>query len=417
MHSSLAWPLHSIPKPGASMDQSDMRTLVVIPSWYPPLGGSFFREHAMAMARYSPWRVSVQACHMPGLSDHPAQWLIPGFGSTKNKGESGVDEVAVWLRRIPLLEKANAKRWVTRLVSTFEKNMQKSKPDLIHAHSSMWAGVAAARISNKWGVPYIITEHRGRFVAGKEGNALIKPWHRPLLKEAFSHAAHIVTVSRSMQQCILEIAPQVKERMSVIPNMTDTDFFTPAELPKKNHPFTFLCIAHLERHKGVDILLRAFASLRKENKKPLELIVAGGGSLDEILQNLARELDIHTHVTFTGKIDKTAVREQLRRANSLVVPSRFESFGVVVAEAMACGIPVVATPSGGPQDLITPETGLVSSATDHTSLKEGMQQLLEQHQQYDQHIIRQHAVKAYGKEQITGQYTALYDQIIQSTNV
>lgn len=398
------------------MDQSDKHHVVVIPSWYPPYGGSFFREHAMALARYGQMDVTVLARHMPGLKNGPLRWLMPFQGKTVSKPEAGLTEKINWLRRIPLADKKNTERWVNCIVADFKRHLQHNpKPSLVQAQSSMWAGLAAAEIKKKWGVPYVLTEHRGRFVSGKDGNLLIMHWHRPLLHTAFSNASHILTVSRSLQPGILEVVPEKATQMSVIPNMVDTSFFTPGAEESKNAKFTFLCIAHLERHKGLHTLIMAFADLAKSMVDSPQLIIAGDGSLGKELRTMVKDLGVEKQITFKGKLDKTAIRELLWQSNALVVASLFESFGVVIAEAMACGIPVVATPSGGPQEIITPQTGLVSESHDVCSLKNTLQHFMEAYPGYDKETIRAYALDMFGQKNTIQKYIALYRQIIQST--
>ncbi len=394
------------------MQKKDIHILV-IPSWYPPFGGTFFREHSLAL-QVSPAGVAVLAPLETGVSSHPREF-IAGRWRQRSIGHEGLREITSIFRRIPMADRLNCQRWIARAESMYATYArQHGHPDLIQAHSAMWGGLAAARIKKRWGIPYVITEHRGRFTPqGAKAHGLIRPWHRPLLKEAFSGASHIVTVTSCMQEVIGSLCPETRLPFSVIPNMTDTGFFTPrSQREEQAGPFTFLCIAHLEIIKGVDVLLNAFARARPSLPPATRLVIGGDGPQREALKTLCISLGLSGQAEFLGRLSRSQVLSALHQANALVVPSHFEAFGVVIIEAMSAGLPVIATDSGGPADIVTPDTGILVAPGNPGQLALAMEQMVQQHEQYKADAIRRYARARFSKEVVAGHYLALYKSLL-----
>ncbi len=389
-------------------------SVVVIPSWYPPRGGSFFREHCIALAGAG-MDVRVLAGIETGIRDAPVQYL---FGSSRASESTpdGIMEYSRMVRRIPLARRANCLRWVSQVCQLYEQHAElHGHPDIVQVHSSMWGGLVAAWINQQFSVPFVITEHRGRFTYnGPEAQRLFKEWHMPLLKNVFRQAGHIITVSKSLQAGIFDIYPEARKKVTVIPNMTDTDFFTPA-VPgsKPKDPFTFLCVAGLEHAKGIHILMEAFVRLQQNSPGVLRLVIGGDGPERNRLERMSGRMNLKGSVSFTGHLSRNRLLEQLQKADAFVLPSLFEAFGIVLIEAMACGLPLIATRSGGPEEIITGETGLTVETNNPQSLANAMEALMRNYANYDQKVIRMHALTHYSREAVSKQYINLYKSLTE----
>jgi glycogen(starch) synthase len=108
-----------------------------------------------------------------------------------------------------------------------------------------------------------------------------------------------------------------------------------------------LAIGRLVRQKGFDILIR---SLGVDGTPPWDLVIAGDGPERDALQSLARSIGVAERVSFVGAIGRAELPALLARASAFVLPSRGEPFGIALLEAMAAGIPAVATRAGGVTD-------------------------------------------------------------------
>jgi L-malate glycosyltransferase len=210
------------------------------------------------------------------------------------------------------------------------------------------------------------------------------------------------------------MAPACKDRMITIPNMVDTEFFVPPGHSPPG-PFTFFCLAHLEAGKGIDTLLEATRILLDRKARPVRVVIGGDGPQRSRLEKMARELSLETTITFTGVLGREEVRDNLQKSHAFVLPSRFEAFGVVYIEAMACGLPVIATKAGGPIEFVSKDTGLLVEADQAPALEAAMDGLMQRHGDYKPDRIRETVTRRFGKEVVTKSYVALYQQLIEKT--
>jgi L-malate glycosyltransferase len=445
--------------------------LLVLPSWYPPRGGDFFREHSMALAAEG-LDVTVLACIETSIRKHglPA-WMwgkgIPKITDYNDMNPGSFSEFRRLYRTIPTLYKANVVGWIRHTIAMAERWIHAhGKPDLIQVHSSIWAGVAAARIKQKFGIPYVITEHRSRFVYNtSEARQMFLPWHFPLIKEALDHASQVVTVSDSLQAEICAISPTHINSILSIPNMVDTSFFKPSLKPVTQNPFVFFSLAHLEPVKGFDTLIDAMHILTYPEHQPTDgiphirsglrsaqphppneiphirsglrsaqpeptygiphirsglrsaqpqphLIIGGDGSQRSKLTDMVASYGLQDVVTFKGALTRQQVKEQLHAAHAFVLPSRFEAFGVVFIEAMACGLPVIAARAGGPESFITPACGMIVNPDKPRELAQAMLAMMQDYNNFSHDAIWRHTINMYSPKAIAGQYVELYQRIL-----
>jgi len=240
--------------------------------------------------------------------------------------------------------------------------------DLVFSHYwlSGWVGKSLQRW---WNVPHVTMFH----TLGAVKNAIGIGEDEPELRiETERHLAgncyHIIaTTKREKEDLILHYGAS-PERISVIPCGVNLDLFQPMdkEMAKRQLGFgddkIILFVGRIEPLKGIDQLLRAMTYL--QNSHGLRLVIIGGDehSQDEMerLQKLSRDLHIQDSVTFLGLIKQEELPCFYSAANACIVPSYYESFGLVALESLACGTPVVATNVGGIKSVIQQgETGYV----------------------------------------------------------
>lgn len=382
--------------------------VLVLPSWYPtwqePVRGVFFREQARALQRAGV-RVGVvypELRRLRTLSD--GEWTRNRFQATISE-EDGVTTVRShgWNVPHPRLRRHLFVQQARRLVDVYAEAV--GEPDLLHAHSVLWAGVAAREIRTARRLPYLITEHSTAFARD-----LILPWQAEPMRCAYGHAERVLAVSRALAD---HMAPYVRPtEVTVVPNIIDPDVFTLPRRPRRSPPFTFLTVAALRPKKGIDVLLRAFRRAFPSDPA-VRLRVAGGGELAEDLHELASELGLSERVAFAGQLSRDEVREALWTANAAVVPSRVETFGMVVIEAMATGLPVVATRSGGPEEIVTTDTGRLVEPDDVNGLAEALRWIRNREPELRerQEEIRAYAVRSFGRESVTRRLLEIYDSV------
>jgi len=388
------------------------KRILIIPSWYPPDGGYFFREHSEAIQKMG-WKVDVLVNRLVGIRK-----LIQ-VGSSALRPYRIVEEGALRVIRssylkLPGNEKLNIHGWARQSARIYRKyEKQFGKPELILAHSVTWAGYAAYLINRDHGVPYLIVEHRSFFVwSSEEARQMVKPYHLPLFRLAYGHCKNLVLVSDSLKKGIEALVPTVRKQSIVIPNMIREDQFVPPSGPRKSEPFVFLWAGRLEHVKGVDILLEAVKLLSGTSDRPFLVRLAGKGSLRSELEQQAEELGVNTDVSFLGRLSREDMLLEMQGANCFVLPTRYEAFGVVLIEAMATGLPVIATRSGGPDSIVTPENGMLIERDNAPELARAMQEMMARMDDFPAEEIRSRTLDRYGDTSVMEQYNQLFHQLL-----
>jgi glycosyltransferase involved in cell wall biosynthesis len=194
----------------------------------------------------------------------------------------------------------------------------------------------------------------------------------------------------------------------VIPNVVDEEFFGPAEKSRATERPRVFTLARLVEGKGIVELLEATANLRTRGF-PLELRIGGDGPRRREWERHALARDLSDNVTFLGSLSREAVRDELQECSCFALASESETFGVVCVEALACGRPVVATRSGGPEEIVTHENGLLVPPRDAEALAAGLRVVLGR--AYDTEAIREDAVRRFGSESVASALEAVYRRV------
>lgn len=227
-----------------------------------------------------------------------------------------------------------------------------TKIDLIHAYFTIPAGLSGAWIKNKTHLPLIVSPH-GSDVPHHNPEKFNLPIRllSPIIKHIWQKADRVVTVSDGLRQTALRTTPNIK--IDVIHNGIDTHHFSPAPSPQKNKIPQLIAVGRLVELKGLHHLLPALKKV-KESGQPFHLTIAGEGPMRSDLENLSAQLNLNEQVTFKGQIPYTQLPNHYRQSDLFVLPSLAESFGQVFAEAMACGLPVIGTTTGGIPEVVGP---------------------------------------------------------------
>jgi L-malate glycosyltransferase len=207
-------------------------------------------------------------------------------------------------------------------------------------------------------------------------------WHRTLLRFNLRRASRIASTSRIMAARVEELEPAVRS-VFVTPFGVDCERFKPSRSEESPH-ITIGTVKTLDQRYGVDLLIRAFASLQRDEilrtdciASRLRLLLVGAGAEAGRLRVLADELCEPGSVDFAGPARHEDVPQWLARLDVYVAASRYESFGVAVVEASACGVPVVVSDVGGlPEVVRNGRTGLVVPREDVGALAAALKRLV-----------------------------------------
>ena len=245
-------------------------------------------------------------------------------------------------------------------------------PDVIHQHQATWSlpAVGAAR---ETGSPLVVTLHGGDAYP-RLGRGAGAAWNARNRSEAFEGASRLLAVSRYLADVALGAGAD-PERLSVHYQGVDTHWWTPApNVEESREEPVVLFVGALSGLKGVDDLARASATL--VGRRPHRLVLVGDGPLAPALRANAP-----AHVTFTGRLDREGVRAWMRRAHVLVLPTkptqgRQEAAGLVLLEAQACGVPVIAYRTGGTPEMIAPGASMLSDERSPDALARSLDEAL-----------------------------------------
>ena len=383
--------------------------ILFLPTWYPtlflPEKGVFFRSQAVALASAG-LQVGVI---FPDLLENnellnPAR-LIDHCFQHSFQVDAGVATLMVHAMAPPFMRRHLFIAQAQRLLDDYMQRF--GRPDLIHAHVARWGGVAAAIIHERTDIPYIITEHASFYALNQ-----IKKWQKPIICRAFYKAARLLAVSNSLARELSEYA--LSKPMHIVPNVVNTNYFIPPDEKRNKVPFTFLAVAWLKQNKGFDVLLKAFALAFSCDPKAI-LEIGGDGPEKRKLQKLASSLGIEHKVRFLGLLSQEQVRDSMWRANAFVLTSYVETFGVVLIEALATGLPVIATRCGGPEDFVTSDMGYLVECGNVEALADKMICLRENYDKFEGKYNWYHRKinTQYGFQAVASQLIQHYQDVLE----
>ncbi len=381
--------------------------ILFLPNWYPnakqPNLARFFQDQISLLAK-SGVRVGVVVSEDLSLRYLELSMLADQHFQTRVYEENGV---CVYRQHswhlLPSDNLLAARIWIEQMQRLIDRYIaERGKPDILHALVSSPAGYAAQIAAQHHQLPYVITEHSSMYL--QDG---VQAWKFKQLRSAFGSAAAVAAVSAALATAI---EPYTKETPTVIPNFIDTDFFTLPPTARATSPFVFLAAGNLVPVKGYDILLHAFAALAGDHAA-LELRIAGSGPELGVLQELALQMGVEKQVIFTGQLSPREIRQEMWKANALVVSSRHETFSIVLIEALATGLPVVSTRAGGPEGIVSAEVGVLVPPEDASALAEGMRRVMAT--SYDPTLLRNYAVRNYSPKAVIDQLDSFYARALR----
>lgn len=239
--------------------------------------------------------------------------------------------------------------------------VRRSHASIVHLHTfgSHVVGVRAARATRS---RILRTEHSTRVYDDASC------W--PFSRWSLARTCVAVAVSRHVRARAIARAGALGEPMRVVHNGVDVDAFVPTAPPDDGRPFTFLCVGRLEPRKGIDLAIEAMTSV-----PDARLDIVGEGAEGARLAARVCALGLVNRVRFFGRVDD--VRPFMASSHALVSSSREEGLGIANLEAMACGRPVVALPTGGIPEIVTDgETGFLAATQDALALASRMRDVM-----------------------------------------
>lgn len=272
-------------------------------------------------------------------------------------------------------------------------------PDIIHIHyPTMICNINEVEKLRKKGVKVFVTEHWSNILT--KG---LKGYEIDRLKYYATKSKCFFSVSRLLQNSVKSLT-NVSVPMEVVPNIVSPVFFN-SKMDIKDNIFTFITISRLVSLKQIDIIVDQFISLFADNKKVKLVIVGTGPQKKKIEKRIAD----HANIIMTGELSPADVANELGKSNVLVSFSKYETFAVPVAEALACGKPVIVSFSSGIASFIDERVGIKVNSSNPSDLGKAMKSIVNNYESYDKESIARLAEENFSDEAIYSKIVSIYE--------
>lgn len=430
------------------------RHVLVVARWYPshddPGRGSFVADHVRALvgagirvtvASFDPAMLRGEPDARPLLGRTAAdRWrrVVGGADALNDPGAGAPGVVGVPAARLPVVLEPGDRPVEAEVeahadpLMTFGLALAAGVPfDLVHAHTAVPDGIVAARLADALGLPLVVTEH-----ASLIREQLGDPAAVARVRALTGPGRRLVAVSDHLARYMddrLEVTPGT---VGVLPNVVPEALFPatgpggeggagvaadpagaaagaagPAGATSADAPPVLLWMGARKASKGTDVLLRAFAIARR-SRPDLRLRLVGRAPTDDEearLHAVAAEVSVADAVAFEPPVPREAVATTMRGAALFVHPSPFETFGMVAAEALLVGLPVVAAPSGVEAIVGTDGAcGEIAASTTAEDLAAAILVALDRRDSYDPVVMRARVLARASEAAVLDATLALY---------
>jgi glycosyltransferase involved in cell wall biosynthesis len=383
--------------------------LLWIASWYPsrlsPFDGDFIKRHAQAVSLYDQVDVIYVVRDKEGI--------VTKGRLIERTAKGNFTETVVYYyvppRHLSFLDK---------VVSAFKYNYHykkavkdhiatKGKPELVHLHVSTKAGSLARWIKKKYDIDYVLTEHWTGFLPESESGLRQLPFIiRRQCLNAMRGATALSTVSEYLSTQLKKIIG--KRTIAIIPNVVDTRIFFPGSTIKLE-PTRFVHVSTLSYQKNPDDILRAFAIL-KQSSSHFSLDIFG--PQNKALIQMCSSLGLAHHVHFHKEVPQEVLAEYMRKSHALILYSRYETFGCVVIEANACGIPAIVSDIPVMREILKSYfNGLFVEGQNPPALANSLISFIEKQQPFKQNEIAAFTGRNYSFESVGLKFHKWYEKI------
>lgn len=376
-------------------------------SWYPnrtdPYDGDFIQRHARAAAiQHDIYVIRVVA--------DPA--LSPGETERRLDQQAGLTEQLIYIGKKNSL--TGRYLFYRRWNSQFRKAIQEyidshGKPDGVHVHIAYPAGRLALWVRKRYEVPFVVTEHWTIYQPGHVIPYQQQPARlRKLVCRVMKKASLLLPVSADLGRRVNQLVTPVTT--TVIQNVVDTDLFFYKERGAKADPvFLFIHVSGMSPQKNPEGLLQSFAAAFREDPQ-INLLMLG--NRDDSLQRFADTLGLPGHaIRFGGEVSYAGVAAEMQKADAMVLFSNAENAPCVISEALCCGLPVIATSTGGVPEMINEMNGLLVHPGDEQAMKKALLNLKENIHRYNRSLIASNAKNLYQYEKVAAAFSAVYDTL------
>lgn len=364
------------------------------PAPHNQMKGSFELEQAKMMAKRKELNVSYLAASL-----HPVKKIKKSGFQKWSEDDLDVFSYSQFFppRIYPIyFGKVRNKIW-----KNFLKKVQNQTglPDVIHLHYPVMMMLADVLedYKNK-GVKIVVTEHWTKVLLKKLDSYEIRQ-----LKKYCDFVDSFICVGEPLRKAVSELTLS-RKNMIVIPNVVNK-CFKPSFV--EHDGFRFIAVGRLVKQKQFDLIVRAFSDVFKVLDN-ITLTIVGDGEEKENIKKIVKELNLDDKVILTGTLSREDTAQIVSESDCLICYSTFETFGVPVIEAWACGLPTISTTSCAVLDKMNERLGIEISPDDIDNLKSAMTYIYNHYDEYDKSIIVNYTLTHFSEEIIGNQLLELY---------
>lgn len=366
-----------------------------MPEWYPwpdaPGLGTWARAQARLMAEHHDVVV---------LAASPGR--VPGW-TLVEADEDGLPTLRLRYAEPPVPYAAFPFRLAGSVRALAQLRRGGFDPEVVHAHVFL-AGLPSLALSRRAGAALVVSEHWSRLRRGE-----LSILARRTARSVYRRADLVCPASRDLARFIGGLG--VGTAIRTVPNSVDTDLFSPSARPRHPGAPRLLTVGGLVPVKGHRLLLEAFERLRFDHGDA-RLDLVGDGPLRGALERHAGERGLAAAVTFHGQAPPERVAQMMREADVFVIASEFESAPHVLLEAMASGLPSVATDVGGVSEIVDEGSGVLVRPGDPVALAGALNSVLVRRSSFHPQRLAARARERYGRQAVASAWSEVYDEAI-----
>ncbi len=382
--------------------------IVWIAQWYPhegePYAGDFIQRHAHAVSAFVP--VTVYSC-----------FGYDGEEKTEVNKTGNLTEVITYFKTfntgIQMLDKGIYwNRWYRILKSLLIKHeKERGRPTLLHGHIILNTGWLGLWVQKNWNIPFIVTEHWAGYMKGfKGGFEAYNGWSKIKCKQIIHQAAAVTGVSQALIKELNVIEPTGK--FIRWPNVVNENTFFYQPLAKENSRPTFIHISTLTWQKNAGGIIDAIYMVKQTHPNVLLKIA---GPIHYEYENQIFNLELEENISWLGEMPQEKLVDEIRSSDALVLFSQFESFGCVVIEANAAGVPVIVSDIEPLQELIQDGVnGFVAAEGNVDSLAAAMVAIINKKAAFDNAAFSQQTLAQYSYPVVGKQMADLYNALLET---
>ncbi len=275
------------------------------------------------------------------------------------------------------------------------------KPDIIYSHFYFNTAYVIG-LKSKYGVPVIGIEHAGMY-----NNDKLPYKYSYFGKIAYKSADAIISVSETLKD---RIWYHFKRDSYVVHNAIGSEFKFKNSKPDK---FTFITVASLLHLKGLDLLVPAFKLAGIPFDKWKMYIIGDGPEYGNLSKQI-HESGFQDNIFLLGKKNKVEIAELLNNSNVFILPSRMENFSVAILEALACGLPVIASLCGGVRECISDNNGILFPVDNVNALSNAIKNIYSKYDSYDRLKIAEDCNNQFSSEVIAQKLTDIFYSVLKN---